>query len=157
MQCKHRMTYEIAWSGQPQETRVVFSGITMLWEYLVFLYNSELFHFVLLTCLQFGWEPRLLLSNYIYEEIWDVLMRKSEMSNTQFRIFFFLLVPFPLSMSCPFSLGVLAGFILRIICTVCIFIEFKNCFHYPLRPKKVHFLCDKFVSTQYWKQSSIKS
>lgn len=97
MQCKHRMTYEIAWSGQPQETRVVFSGITMLWEYLVFLYNSELFHFVLLTCLQFGWEPRLLLSNYIYEEIWDVLMRKSEMSNTQFRIFFFCwcLFPFP--------------------------------------------------------------
>lgn len=73
------MAYGISWLGQPQETRAVFSGITMLWKYLVFFYNFLLFHFelltcLLLTCLQSGW---ILQFNCWVTEI----MKKSEMSS----------------------------------------------------------------------------
>ena len=74
------------------------------------------------------------------------------MSSTQFR-FFFLLVPFPLSMSCPFSLGVPGDFNSRVLCTVCIFSEFKNCFNYPLRPKKcIYYVISCFLSILETKQ-----
>jgi hypothetical protein len=140
------MTFEIASFGKPQETLAVFSGITILWEYLVFSHNTGVFSFcVNMFAVWIGTIP--------YSSI-TTFMKKSETScwskpSEQLRALKKLLVPHSLSIYIPPCLCLPGNVDSRGECTACIFSEHKELFHNFLKPKSAFTMWLWVASSQF--------